>query len=140
MNGNHYSWEDMDFTAEIEEYEENNNTDDDGEQVTVFDAQFTPELAAQLLAEIQAETDSPVGAVVVTSPNPDKFNGASVFQAEGAELVASEATAAAMPGVHAVTPPAGEPSQPVLPRWKLNTGRGSCGSAGSTEVSMRANL
>jgi hypothetical protein len=34
MNGNHYSWEDMDFTAEIEEYEENNNTDDDGEQVT----------------------------------------------------------------------------------------------------------
>jgi glyoxylase-like metal-dependent hydrolase (beta-lactamase superfamily II) len=38
---------------------------------------------------------------VVTHPNPDKFNGASAFQAIGAKVVASKATAAAIPGVHA---------------------------------------
>ena len=74
---------------------------DTGSQVVVFDTQFTPELAEAMLAEIQAATDSPVTHVVVTHANPDKFNGATVFQEAGAELVASEATASAMPGVHA---------------------------------------
>ncbi len=74
---------------------------DTGAEVVVFDAQFTPALATLLLDEIRTATDSPVRYVVVTHPNPDKFNGATVFQAAGAELVASEATAAAMPGVHA---------------------------------------
>lgn len=74
---------------------------DDGEQVIVFDAQFTPDLAEQLLADIQSQTETPIGAVVVTHPNPDKFLGAPVFQDAGAELIASSATAAAIPGVWA---------------------------------------
>jgi glyoxylase-like metal-dependent hydrolase (beta-lactamase superfamily II) len=37
----------------------------------------------------------------VTHPNPDKFNGASAFQAIGAKVVASKQTAAALPSVHA---------------------------------------
>lgn len=74
---------------------------DTGEEVVVFDAQFTLELAQQMLDEINAATDSPVKYVVVTHPNPDKFNGATVFQAAGAKLVASSATAAAMPDVQA---------------------------------------
>lgn len=74
---------------------------DDGEQVTVFDAQFTPALAEQLLAEIQDQTDTPIGTVVLTHPNPDKFLGAPVFQEQGATVVASEATAAALPEVWA---------------------------------------
>ncbi|MCB9760077.1 MAG: MBL fold metallo-hydrolase [Alphaproteobacteria bacterium] len=74
---------------------------DTGAEVVVFDAQFTPALAEAMLAEIEAATDSPVRYVVVTHPNPDKFNGATVFQTAGAKLVASEATAQAMPGVHA---------------------------------------
>lgn len=74
---------------------------DTGAEVIVFDAQFTPELAQALLAEIQATTDSPVTTVVVTHPNPDKFNGATVFQSAGARVVASQATADALPGVHA---------------------------------------
>jgi len=73
---------------------------DTGAEVIVFDAQFTPSLAEEMLAEIKAATANPVRYVVVTHPNPDKFNGATVFQAAGAKLVASEATAAAMPGVH----------------------------------------
>jgi glyoxylase-like metal-dependent hydrolase (beta-lactamase superfamily II) len=38
---------------------------------------------------------------VITHPNPDKFNGASVFKKEGAKILASENTAKAIPDVHA---------------------------------------
>lgn len=74
---------------------------DTGTEVVVFDAQFTPALAEQALAEIRARTSSPVRWLVITHPNPDKFNGAPVFQRAGARVVTSRATAAAMPGVHA---------------------------------------
>lgn len=74
---------------------------DTGAEVVVFGAQFTPALASEALAAIRSATTSPVRWVVVLHPNPDKFNGAAVFQAAGAELVASASTAAAIPGVHA---------------------------------------
>lgn len=70
-------------------------------EVVVFDAQFTEAHAEALLAQIRSETDAPITKVVVTHPNPDKFNGAAVFQREGAEVIASSATAAAIAGVHA---------------------------------------
>jgi glyoxylase-like metal-dependent hydrolase (beta-lactamase superfamily II) len=73
---------------------------DTGKEVIVFDAQFTPQAAGELLADIRKSTASPVRYVIVTHPNPDKFNGASVFQELGATLVASRATSEAMPGVH----------------------------------------
>ena len=69
--------------------------------VVIFDAQFTPDLAAAMLDDLRAETDAPIYAVVVTHPNPDKFLGAPVFQDEGAMLVASEATADALADVWA---------------------------------------
>jgi glyoxylase-like metal-dependent hydrolase (beta-lactamase superfamily II) len=72
---------------------------DTGEAVVAFDAQFTPALAAAALAWLGEQTESPVTHLVITHPNPDKFNGLSAFQEAGAEVVASEATAAAMPGV-----------------------------------------
>lgn len=74
---------------------------DTGREVVVFDAQFTTDYANQLIAAIHAQTDHPIRWVVVTHPNPDKFNGAPAFQALGAKVIASESTAAAMPGVHA---------------------------------------
>ncbi len=74
---------------------------DTGKEVVVFDAQFTPQEAERVVAAIRAQTKSPIRYLVVTHPNPDKFNGASVFQREGAKVVASEATAAAIPAVHA---------------------------------------
>lgn len=89
------------FSSGAEGFDTHSYWIDTGAEVVVFDAQFTPALAEQLLAEIEASTDSPVRYVVVTHPNPDKFNGAAVFQDVGAELVASEATAAAIPAVHA---------------------------------------
>lgn len=89
------------FTSGPEGFDTNSWWVDTGAEVVVFDAQFTPALAQALLDEITAQTQSPVTTVVLTHPNPDKFNGASVFQAAGAELVASEDTLAAMGEVHA---------------------------------------
>ena len=72
---------------------------DTGSEVVAFDAQFTPELAEAALAWLGEQTDSPVTHLVITHPNPDKFNGLSAFQEAGGEVIASEATAEAMPGV-----------------------------------------
>lgn len=74
---------------------------DTGAEVIVFDAQFTEAEAKKLLTAIRATTQNPIRYVVLTHPNPDKFNGAALFQREGAKVVASESTAAAIPGVHA---------------------------------------
>ena len=74
---------------------------DTGSHVVAFDAQFTPALAEQAIAYLRARTSSPITHLVVTHPNPDKFNGAPAFRAAGARVVASRATAAAIPGVHA---------------------------------------
>ena len=88
------------FTSDDSGFHTNSAWIDTGHEVVVFDTQFTPALAQSLLDTIQAATDSPVRWAVITHPNPDKFNGASVFAEAGATIVASEATAAAMPGVH----------------------------------------
>lgn len=74
---------------------------DNGKEVVVFDAQFTPELARESIAFIKSKTDSPIRYLVITHPNPDKFNGMKEFQKAGARVIASAATAAAIPGVHA---------------------------------------
>lgn len=70
-------------------------------EVVAFDAQFTPDLAKKSIELLRKYTDKPITWLVITHPNPDKFNGASVFKAEGARILASKATAQAIPGVHA---------------------------------------
>ena len=62
---------------------------DTGSEVVAFDAQFTPELAEAAIASLREQTDNPITSLVITHPNPDKFNGAPAFQAEGAEVTAS---------------------------------------------------
>lgn len=89
------------FTSDAAGFDTHSHWIDTGREVVVFDAQFTPELAKQLIARIHEKTKSPIAYVVVTHPNPDKFNGAPAFQAIGAKVIASKATAAAIPGVHA---------------------------------------
>ena len=70
-------------------------------EVIAFDAQFTPELARKSIEYLRKFTSKPISYLVITHPNPDKFNGASVFQNEGAKVVASRATKLAIPEVHA---------------------------------------
>lgn len=89
------------YTSDANAFDTHSFFYDTGAEVVVFDAQFTEAEAQKALAAIRAKTGNPIRYVVVTHPNPDKFNGAAVFQREGAKVVASEATAAAIPAVHA---------------------------------------
>ncbi len=73
---------------------------DTGSEVVAFDAQFTLELAEAAIASLREQTDNPITSVVITHPNPDKFNGSPAFQEEGAEVIASNATEVAILGVH----------------------------------------
>ncbi len=89
------------YTSDANGFDTHSFFYDTGAEVVVFDAQFTEAEAEKVLAAIRAKTSNPIRYVVVTHPNPDKFNGVTVFQREGARVVASEATAAAIPAVHA---------------------------------------
>lgn len=89
------------FTSGAEGFATHTHWYDTGREVVVFDAQFTPALAEQAIAAIRAKTASPITYLVITHANPDKFNGAAAFQRIGAKVVASAATAKAIPGVHA---------------------------------------
>lgn len=71
---------------------------DDGREVTVVDTQFVPQIAHALVADIRKQTSSPITRVIVTHPNPDKFNALSVFHGLGAQSYASAATSTAIPG------------------------------------------
>lgn len=73
---------------------------DNGEEVVAFDTQFTPDLAEKSIAFLRTKTRNPITHVVVTHPNPDKFNGMIAFQRLGAQVVASRRTAESMKGVH----------------------------------------
>jgi glyoxylase-like metal-dependent hydrolase (beta-lactamase superfamily II) len=74
---------------------------DNGQEVVVFDAQFTPEIAKKSIEFLRTKTQNPITFVIVTHPNPDKFNGASVFQKLGAKVISSQKTAQNLPCVHA---------------------------------------
>ena len=73
---------------------------DNGEEVVVFDTEFTPDTAKKSIEFLRTKTQNPISYVVITHPNPDKFNGMSVFQELGAKVIASRATANSMQGVH----------------------------------------
>jgi glyoxylase-like metal-dependent hydrolase (beta-lactamase superfamily II) len=70
------------------------------QEVVAIDSQFTPELAKASIDHLRKHTDKPITWLVITHPNPDKFNGAGVFKTEGAMILASENTKNAIPGVH----------------------------------------
>ncbi|WP_437330747.1 MBL fold metallo-hydrolase [Sorangium sp. So ce381] len=89
------------FTSDAAGFDTRSYYYDTGREVVVFDAQFTGAYARSAIAQIRSETQSPITYVVVTHPNPDKFNGASEFQKIGAKVVASRATAGAIDEVHA---------------------------------------
>jgi glyoxylase-like metal-dependent hydrolase (beta-lactamase superfamily II) len=73
---------------------------DDGKEVVAFDAQFTVPLAEQAIAFLRTQTQHPLRYLVVTHPNPDKFNGIPAFQAAGAKVVMSSSSAAHLAAVH----------------------------------------
>lgn len=91
----------IEFTSGAEGFNTNTYFYEGAREVIAFDTQFTPALAKESIAHLRKFTNKPISWVVITHPNPDKFNGASVFKDEGARIVSSESTAEAIPGVHA---------------------------------------
>jgi glyoxylase-like metal-dependent hydrolase (beta-lactamase superfamily II) len=73
---------------------------DNGEEIVVFDSQFTPDAAKKSIEFLRTKTQNPISYVVITHPNPDKFNGMNVFQEQGAKVIASRSTADNIKGVH----------------------------------------
>src|SRR6478609_1253331 len=73
---------------------------DDGKEVIAFDAQFTPELAKKAIAYLRTKTTNPIKWLVITHPNPDKFNGISAFKEIGATVVMSKETEKNLWAVH----------------------------------------
>src|SRR6185295_16844164 len=88
------------FTSGDAGFNTNSQWFDTGKEVIVFDAQFDAKDTQALIDQIHSQTRSPIKYVVVTHPNPDKFNGAKAFQAEGAQIVMSRETADALHDVH----------------------------------------
>ncbi len=88
------------YTSDGNGFDTHNFFYDNGEEVVVFDTQFTPAIAEAAIAYLRTKTQNPITHVVITHPNPDKFNAMSVYQAAGAKVVASKNTVDAMQGVH----------------------------------------
>ncbi|WP_424196114.1 MBL fold metallo-hydrolase [Ampullimonas aquatilis] len=89
------------FTSDVAGFNTHSFWYDDGQEVTVVDAQFTTAQAEALLNDIRSHTRSRIKRIIVTHPNPDKFNGLSVFHRAGIQSMAAANTAAAMPDVDA---------------------------------------
>jgi glyoxylase-like metal-dependent hydrolase (beta-lactamase superfamily II) len=71
------------------------------EGVIVIDTQFLTSSAEDLLDHIATQTDKPVVLAVVLHPNPDKFNGAEVFQRRGIKVITSAQVLDKVPAVAA---------------------------------------
>ncbi|MGW0773433.1 MBL fold metallo-hydrolase [Streptomyces sp. NPDC002835] len=87
------------FTSDVNGFDTQTHFLDTGKSVVAFDAQFTPAHAQKALDYLKSKTSHPVKYVVVTHPNPDKFQGVPAFQSAGAVSIASTATASAMKDV-----------------------------------------
>lgn len=88
------------FESEAKGFNTKNFFYDNGEEVVVFDTQFTPELARKSIEFIRSKTANPITHVIITHPNPDKFNGISEFRKIGARIISSQRTEKGIPGIH----------------------------------------
>lgn len=88
------------FTSDAAGFDTHTFYYDDGKEVVLIDTQFVPKLTAAMLRQVQSETRSPITRVIVTHPNPDKFNGLASLHALGIRSISSTGVAEAMPAVH----------------------------------------
>jgi glyoxylase-like metal-dependent hydrolase (beta-lactamase superfamily II) len=89
------------FTSDANGFDTHTFYYDDGQDVTLIDTQFVPALTQAMVAQVKKETRSPITRVIVTHPNPDKFNGLAYLHTLGVESISSKSAADAMPSVHA---------------------------------------
>ncbi|HEY0705779.1 MAG TPA: MBL fold metallo-hydrolase [Polyangia bacterium] len=68
--------------------------------VVVIDTQFLLSAAEELIALAERSTGKKVTLAIVLHPNPDKFNGAAVFNRRGIRVITSSQVLARLPAVH----------------------------------------
>ncbi len=73
---------------------------DNGEEVVAFDTQFTESYAKASIDFLKSKTKNPIKYLVITHPNPDKFNAIASFKKLGAKVIASKQTKDSLQGVH----------------------------------------
>jgi len=69
------------------------------EGLVVVDTQFLPSAAREVIELAEQETGKKVVLAVVLHPNPDKFNGTSVFQERGIRVVTAQQVLERIPAV-----------------------------------------
>jgi glyoxylase-like metal-dependent hydrolase (beta-lactamase superfamily II) len=89
------------FTSDNKGFDTHTFYYDDGREVVIIDTQFVPALTQKMVEQIRQDTQSPITRVIVTHPNPDKFNGLAWLHAQGVHSISSRAVADAIPAVHA---------------------------------------
>lgn len=89
------------FTSDDKGFDTHTFYYDDGQEVVLIDTQFVPELTQAMVRQVKQETKSPITRVIVTHPNPDKFNGLAWLHQQGVTSISSVGVAEAMPAVHA---------------------------------------
>lgn len=89
------------FTSDDKGFDTHTFYYDDGQEVVLIDTQFVPELTAAMVRQVRQETQSPITRVIVTHPNPDKFNGLAWLHRQGVTSISSAPVADALPAVHA---------------------------------------
>ena len=70
------------------------------EGVVVIDLQFLLSASEEFLNLVEAQTKKKVVLAIVLHPNPDKFNGTSVFQKRGIRVITSKSVAQHIPVVY----------------------------------------
>lgn len=70
------------------------------EGLILIDTQFLPSAAEEMVNWAEAETGKKAVYAIILHPNPDKFNGTSVFQKRGIKVVTSEQVLKQIPKVH----------------------------------------
>jgi glyoxylase-like metal-dependent hydrolase (beta-lactamase superfamily II) len=89
------------YTSDAKGFDTHTFYYDDGQEVVLIDTQFLPALTQAMVEQVHASTRSPITQVVVTHPNPDKFNGLAYLHHLGVRSISSAEVADAMPAVHA---------------------------------------
>lgn len=88
------------FTSDARGFHTNTHFIDFGKEVVAIDSQFTSELAREAITFLKTKTQSKIKFLIITHPNPDKFNGMNEFQKVGAKVVASQLTVKNLKNVH----------------------------------------
>lgn len=88
------------YESDVSGFNTRNFFYDNGEEVIAFDTQFTDGYAEKSIKFLRTKTKNPIKYLVITHPNPDKFNAIFTFKKMGAKVISSKKTADSLSSVY----------------------------------------